>query len=240
MAPPSPPSPPESDPRDGSAAPPAGTAAGSALRPRARLAVDFGPLAIFFVTYFVGRKVAGERPGVMWGTGLFVLATTVALAYAYRVERKVQPMALVTGAIVLVLGGLTLYLNDETFIQVKPTLASGLMGGLLLGGLLLGRSLLQPLMGTALDLDEEGWRKLTLRWGLFFLGIAALNEVARRQLDFSAWLTFKTVGIIGLTFVFLLTQAPLLQKHARPPEGTGSDEGPGRGPGGDGPTPPAS
>ena len=120
------------------------------------------------------------------------------------------------------MGGLTIYMKDETFLQVKPTLTSGLMGSILLGGLATGRSFLQPLMGSAFDLDDDGWKKLTLRWGLFFLLVAALNEVARHTLSFSVWVAFKTFGVIGLTFAFLIFQLPLLQRHAQGGQGDSS------------------
>jgi intracellular septation protein len=207
--------------------------------PKQKLLVELGPLMVFFVTYFLAKKLTGgevdpddaeavakvELRGMIWATGAFVPATLAALLASFRVERRVQPMTLVTAVLVVVLGGLTIYLQDATFIQRKPTLVSGLMGSLMLGGLLFGRSMVQPLMGSSLSLTDEGWRKLTLRWGLFFYVVAAANEVAWRNLSMDAWLNFKVFGILGMTFLFLLLQAPLLQRHALEPESGGDAAG---------------
>lgn len=184
------------------------------LPPKQKLAVELGPLLIFFVSYFVAKRFGDEKSGIMWATGAFVVATLLALVSSYRVERRVQPMTLVTAVLVVVLGGLTLYLDDETFIKRKPTLVSGLMGCLLLGGLAFGRALLQPLMNSTLHLTDEGWRKLTLRWGFFFLTVAGVNELVWRNVSTDTWLQFKLFGILAMTFVFLMLQAPLIQRHS--------------------------
>lgn len=196
------------------------------LSPRLKLAVELGPLLVFFVSYFVAKRSTDDQQGMIWATGAFVVATVAALIVSYSVERRVQPMTLVTGVIVLVMGGLTIYLADETFIKRKPTLVSGLMGSVLLGGLAVGRSFVKPLLGSAIELDDEGWRKLTLRWGLFFLFVAALNEVVWRRMSTEAWLTFKTFGILPLTFVFLLFQGPLLERHRLDAPGPADREDP--------------
>ena len=219
---------------------PAAAAGDRRFTPKQKLLVELGPLLVFFVTYFVAKKLAGggdvdpgdaaamgeiELRGITWATGVFVPATLAALVASFRVERRVQPMTLVTAVLVVVLGGLTIYLQDATFIQRKPTLVSGLMGSLMLGGLLFGRSLVQPLMGSSLSLTDEGWRKLTFRWGLFFYVVAAVNEVAWRNLSMDAWLNFKVFGILGMTFLFLLLQAPLLQRYALEPQGDTAPNG---------------
>lgn len=207
------------------------------LTPKQKLAVELGPLLIFFLSYVVAKKIVGagldtsdvevmkqvELEGVMWGTGIFIPVMLVALVASYRVERRIQPMTLVTAVLVVILGGLTIYLQDATFIQRKPTLVSGLMGSLLLGGLLFGRSLIQPLMGSNFDLTDEGWRKLTFRWGIFFLIVAATNEVAWRNLSMDAWVNFKVFGILGMSFLFVLFQAPLLQRYALDPTEEGQE-----------------
>ena len=219
---------------------PAAAADDRQFTPKQKLLVELGPLLVFFVTYFVAKKFAGggdvdpgdaaamgevELRGITWATGVFVPATLAALLASFRVERRVQPMTLITAVLVVVLGGLTIYLQDATFIQRKPTLVSGLMGSLMLGGLLFGRSLVQPLMGSSLSLTDEGWRKLTFRWGLFFYLVAAVNEVAWRNLSMDAWLNFKVFGILGMTFLFLLLQAPLLQRYALEPQGDTAPKG---------------
>ncbi len=175
--------------------------------------MELGPLLVFFGGYFVAKRVVGAEQGMIWATGAFVVVTMVALAVSYKVERRVPPMTLVTAIIVTVMGTLTIYLGDSSFIQLKPTIVSGLMGSILIAGLAFGKSLVQPLLGATLPMDDEGWRKLTFRWALFFLTIAALNEVVRRQMSLDQWITFKTFGILPLTFLFLLTQAPLMERH---------------------------
>lgn len=201
-----------------------GTGGTRILTPRAKLAVELGPLLVFFVTFFIAKRLAPEAAdgeetvragaGIIWATGAFIVATLVALVASYAVERRVQPMTLVTAVLVVILGGLTIYLDDESFIKRKPTFVSGLMGSVLLIGLGFGRSLVRPLLSTAIDMDERGWKILTFRWGLFFLFIAALNELVWRQMSTGTWITFKTFGILPLTFVFLLAQAPLIERHA--------------------------
>ncbi len=185
-----------------------------ALSPGLKSTVEFGPLLVFFGTYFVAKRNMEDQQGLIWATGAFIVVSLIALAVSYAIERRVQPMTVVTTIVVTVLGGLTIYLDDETFIKRKPTVVSGLMGGILLGGLATGRTLIKPLMSSAFQLDDAGWRKLTFRWGLFFLFIAGLNEVLWRRMSTDAWMTFKLFGILGLTFVFLIAQAPMLSRHS--------------------------
>lgn len=189
------------------------------LSPRLKLAVEVGPLLAFFGTYLIAKGQVGPKDGMIWATGFFVVATVISLAISYTVERKVQPMTLVTAVLVVVLGGLTIYLDDETFIKRKPTFVSGAMGSVLLGGLLVGRPLVKHIFGSALQLDDDGWKTLTLRWGLFFLLLAVMNEIVWRRLSTDAWITYKTFGILPLTFVFLLCQGPLIERHRIAPAG---------------------
>lgn len=191
----------------------------TAMAPQLKLALDMGPLVVFFAAYFVAKRVlTDDTQGLIWATGLFVVVTVIALVVSYAIERRVHAMPLITGAVVLVMGGLTVYFNDERFIKYKPTIVSGLMGSTLLIGWASGRSLIKPLLGTTLELDETGWRKLTLRWACFFLMIAGLNELVWRSTTTATWLNFKLFGILGLTFLFMLLQQPLLQKHALEPK----------------------
>jgi intracellular septation protein len=192
------------------------------LPPRLKLAVDLGPLLIFFGTFVIGKRTLGDHQGVIWATGAFVIATVAAIAISYAAVRRVQVMTLVTGVIVLVMGGLTIYLKDERFIKLKPTVVSGSMGTVLLVGLAMGRPLIKLLLGSSIELDDVGWRKLTLRWGLFFLFIAGLNEVVWRHTSTSTWMNFKIFGILGLTFIFLLFQGPLFERHRIESTATGA------------------
>lgn len=188
-----------------------------ALSPGLRALLDYGPLVVFLVT-----NSRSEDP--ILATGAFMVAAVLAMAVSWFVERKVTPMAVVTIVIVLVFGGLTVILKDEKFIQLKPTLVYGLLAGVLLGGLLFGKVLLQPLLGSAMQLSEEGWRGMSLRWGLFFVFLAILNEVMRRVLEFDGWLQFKVWGTIALTFGFVFTQLPFLTKHQLAPPGEEAGE----------------
>ncbi len=167
--------------------------------------VDYGPLAAFVAAYAAADLIVA--------TGALMAATAVALGLSLAVARRVPPMPLITAAVVGVFGGLTLWLNDETFIKMKPTIIQAAFAAVLLGGLAFRRPLLKPLMGASWPMDELGWRRLTLRFGLFFGAMAALNEVVWRTQSTDVWVTFKVFGIMALTFVFVLTQLPLLQRH---------------------------
>lgn len=176
--------------------------------------VDYGPLAVFFASYFIW--------GLLPATGALMAATGVALVLSLVVRRKVPMMPLITAAIVGVFGGLTLWLADETFIKMKPTIIQVLFAAVLLGGLVLGRPLLKPLLGAALPpMADAGWRQLTLRYGLFFLVMAALNEAVWRTQSTDFWVTFKVFGIVGLTLVFGVAQVPLINRHKLPEPATG-------------------
>ena len=176
------------------------------LPPLARLLVELGPLLLFFV-------VLMRSGDLIVATVVLMVAMTVALAVSWKVEHRLPPMSLVTLVLVLVLGGLTVWLKDETFIKLKPTIVSLLFAAVLAAGLPLNRPFLQLVLGTAFRLDDQGWRKLTLRWIGFFLVLALMNEVARRQLSTEAWATFKVFGVLGLSIVFTLLQMPLIQRH---------------------------
>jgi intracellular septation protein len=123
-------------------------------------------------------------------------------------------MPFVTAVIVVIFGGLTLWLHNDTFIKIKPTIIYCLFGGVLLGGLLFGRSLMGYVFDAVFKLDDAGWRKLTIRWGLFFFGLAILNEIVWRSFSTDTWVTFKAFGVVPLTFVFALTQMGLIQRHS--------------------------
>ena len=171
-----------------------------------KLAIDFGPLLIFFA--------ANKFGGVFTATAAFMVATLVAMALSWWKTRHIPPMLIFTGLIVVVFGGLTLWLQDETFIKLKPTLIYGMFAGILLFGLATRRSYLKLVMGEALpQLDDDGWRKLTRNWALFFIALMAANEVARQVLTTDQWVNFKVWGVTSATFVFALLQVPLLKKH---------------------------
>ena len=167
--------------------------------------VDWGPLIAFFVAFKAG--------GIMQATVVLIVVTTVLTGLGYFLTRRIQPMPLVTLVVVGVFGGLTIWLQDETFIKMKPTIILTLFAAVLIGGLVIGKPPLKFLMGSALELDEAGWRKLTLRFALFFVATAALNEVIWRTQSTDLWVDFKVFGILGLNLLFMATQIPLIKRH---------------------------
>ena len=188
--------------------------------PVLKLVLELGPLVVFFMANKYGDALAQSFPilgdlggKIFVGTALFMVAMVISLIASRILLGTLPVMPLVTGVFVLVFGGLTLYLQNETFIKLKPTIVNLLFAGILLGGLVFGKSLLAYVFDSAFKLDDAGWKKLTLRWGLFFLFIAGLNEAVWRQTSTSTWLNFKIFGILGLTFLFLLFQGPLLERH---------------------------
>ena len=176
------------------------------LRPQLiRLALEIGPLIIFFVV--------NARAGIFPATAWFMAAMIVSLVLSWLILKRVAVMPLVSGVIVLIFGGLTLWLQDETFIKMKPTIVNTLFGVVLLGGLLFGRSLLGYVFNAAFQLDDDGWRKLTLRWGIFFLFLAVLNEAVWRNFSDAVWVNFKVWGTMPITIIFTLAQMPLIMRH---------------------------
>jgi len=180
------------------------------LRPQiVKLALELGPLVVFFIV--------NGRADIFMATAWFMAAMVVSLLLSRLILRKVAVMPLVTGVVVLIFGGLTLWLQDDTFIKMKPTITNVLFGGTLLGGLVFGQSLLKYVFGDVYKLRPEGWWRLTLNWGLFFFVLAVLNEVVWRNFSTDAWVAFKVWGIMPLTVVFSMTQVPLLNKYAPEP-----------------------
>ncbi len=169
--------------------------------------LDFGPLLAFFLV--------NAKWGLLPATAVLVPLSVVALAATWKLEGQVSRIALYGTVAVIVFGGLSLFLHDETFIKIKLTVVYALLGGALAIGLARGKPLLADLLGKDMHLTETGWRLLTLRFALFFFSMAALNEVLRRVLSTDAWVQFKVFGVLGATFVFMLLQAPLVKKHAR-------------------------
>jgi len=176
------------------------------LNPILKLVLDIGPLVLFFA--------ANAKLGIFAATAVFMAAVLIALAVAYAMTRRTEVMPLVTAVIVLIFGGLTLILHNAEFIKLKPTIIYMLFGGTLLGGLAFGKSFLGILFDQMFDLTEEGWRKLTWRWGLFFFALAVLNEIVWRNFSTDVWVSFKLFGVVPLTFLFGALQYPLLTKHS--------------------------
>ncbi|MCR4269387.1 septation protein A [Nitratireductor sp. ZSWI3] len=191
------------------------------MNPLLKLALELGPLLVFFFVNARGEWLAERVPAltalggpIFMATGLFMAATVIALAVSWGLTRTLPIMPLVSGVVVLIFGALTLYLHNETFIKMKPTIVNSLFGVVLLGGLALGKSLLGYVFDSAFKLDAEGWRKLTLRWGLFFLFLAVVNEVVWRLFSTDAWVAFKVWGIMPITILFTMSQMPLIMRHS--------------------------
>jgi intracellular septation protein len=179
------------------------------LNPMLKLALDLGPLVLFFV--------ANARYGIFTATAAFMVAVLAALFVSYVMTRRLPIMPVVTAIIVVVFGTLTLILHDATFIKVKPTIIYGLFGAVLIGGLLFNKPLLGVVFDSLFHLSDEGWRKLTLRWAIFFFALAVLNEIVWRSVSTDAWVSFKAFGVLPLTLLFGALQVPLLKRYAVEP-----------------------
>ena len=176
------------------------------LNPIVKLVLDIGPLILFFA--------ANSKFGIFAATAGFMVAVLIALAVSYALTRHIEVMPIVTAIIVLIFGGLTLVLHDELFIKLKPTIIYLLFGGTLLGGLALGKPLLGMVFDQMFLLTDEGWRKLTWRWVLFFFALAVLNEIVWRTQTTDFWVSFKLFGVVPLTFLFGALQMPLINKYS--------------------------
>src|SRR5476649_964672 len=177
-----------------------------------RLALDLGPLLIFFPGF--------KYLGIFGATAAFMAAVLAALAIGYILEKRISPMPLFTAILVLIFGGLTLYLKNDIFIKMKPTVLYAFFGATLIGGLSFKRLFIKYVFAQAFELDETGWRQLTWRWGIFFLTLAVLNELVWRNASTAAWVSFKVWGIIPLIFLFALAQTPSVMKHHIEPDKT--------------------
>jgi intracellular septation protein len=175
-----------------------------------KLLLDMGPLFLFFAAF--------QYAGIFAATGIFMAAALLSVAIGWHLEKKLSPIPLITAILVMIFGGLTLYLHNETFIKVKVTVLYVIFGTTLLAGLRFNRLFIKYVFAEAFDLTDQGWRGLTWRWGIFFLALAALNEAVWRNTSTATWVTFKVWGIIGLIFLFALAQTPFLLKHNNDPE----------------------
>lgn len=189
--------------------------------PLLKLVLELGPLMVFFLANARGAWLVQKFPvlaefggPIFVATGLFMAATAIALIASWLLLRTLPIMPMVSGVVVFIFGALTLYLQDDVFIKMKPTIVNTLFGGVLLGGLYFGRSLLGYVFDSAFRLDAEGWRKLTFRWGLFFLFLALANEVVWRNFSTDFWVTFKVWGIMPITLLFTFSQMPLILHHS--------------------------
>jgi intracellular septation protein len=179
-------------------------------RPWLRPAVEYGPLIFFFAAYL--------KFGLMAATGALMAASVVAITASYVLERRVPVVTVATAVVVMIFGGLTLYFDDERFIKLKPTIVQGLFAVILIGGLIFDRPLLKPLLSGAWRLTDQGWRTLTLRFGLFFAVMAVINEIVWRTQSTDFWVNYKIFGAIVLTLAFTASQARLIMRSQIEPE----------------------
>lgn len=186
-----------------------------ATSPWVKLAIDFGPLIVFFLSFKLGDMFVA--------TGAFMVASVIAMIASRVLTGHIAPMLKVTFVIVMVMGGLTLYLQDETFVKMKLTVINSLFAIVLLGGMLTGRLYIKMIMELAFEMDEAGWRKFTRNYVIFLVVMAVLNELIWRTQSDDFWVNFKTFGYMGATFIFILAQMPMLMKYM-PDEDEGGDK----------------
>ncbi len=187
-----------------------------------KLALELGPLVLFFFINARGKSILEGNPGlaeifpgpIFLATGVFMVAMVISLTLSWLILKRIAVMPLVTGAVVLIFGGLTLWLQDDTFIKMKPTIVNILFGGVLLGGLVFGQSLLKYVFGDVYKLQPKGWSILTFRWGVFFFVLAVLNEIVWRNFSTDQWVTFKVWGIMPITIAFSLMQLKVMTTYA--------------------------
>jgi len=170
-----------------------------------KLLIDIGPLAVFFIFY--------SRSGLQASILPFMVATIIAVLFSYLLEKKIPIMPTVGAGIVLIFGGLTIYFDNEVFFKMKPTIINFLFAAILYGGILTNKHLLKYLLGAALKLEDTGWKILTQRWIGFFIALAILNEIVWRTQSTDIWVNFKVFGILPITFIFTMTQFPLIKKY---------------------------
>ena len=170
-----------------------------------KLLIDIGPLAVFFIFY--------TRNGLQASILPFMVATVIAVLFSYILEKKIPIMPTVGAGIILLFGGLTIYFDNDVFFKMKPTIINVLFAVILYGGILINKPLLKYLLGAALKLEEAGWKILTQRWIGFFIALAVLNEIVWRTQSTDIWVNFKVFGILPITFIFTMTQFPLIKKY---------------------------
>jgi intracellular septation protein len=188
----------------------------------AQLLVDLGPVLVFVLSFQAAKRFNPDE-AIFIATGLFMAATLAAIAYSWWRTRKVPPVLIVTGVLVTAFGGLTIALHDDTFIKLKPTIAYLFYAAAILGSLLFGRNIWKLLLQHAFSLPDRIWNVLALRWGLFFVAMAALNEAIRLTQSTEFWTNSRAFLSIPLVFGFMLANLPLTMKHIREPQAETSD-----------------
>ena len=171
-----------------------------------KLFIDIGPLAVFFIYY----KISGDLIDAILP---LMLATVISVIISYILEKRIPIMPTLGAGVVVIFGGLTIIFDNKIFIFMKPTIINIIFAAILYGGIILKKPLLKYLLGSALKLEEEGWTILTQRWAAFFIALAVLNEIVWRTMSEEFWVSFKVFGILPITFIFTMTQFPLIKKY---------------------------
>lgn len=177
------------------------------INPLLKLALEIGPLGIFFL--------ANAQKGIFWATAAFMIAITISIVASWLMERRIPKLPLITGIFVLIFGGLTLGLQNELFIKLKPTIVNILFATILISGLIFKKSFLQSFLGEMFSMDDKGWTVLTVRWACFFIFLAILNELVWRNFSTDVWVNFKVFGIMPLTLLFSFAQLPMMNRHSK-------------------------
>lgn len=200
------------------------------INPLLKLALEMGPLVLFFLANsrpalfaplvgpWLPAGLEPEKTAILTSTGVLMVGVLVALVASWILTRRLPIMPLVTAVAVTFFGALTFVFQDRFYIQLKPTIVNSLFGVVLLGGLAFKKPLLPIALDSVLHLDDAGWAKLTLRWGVFFFVLAGLNEIVRLTQSWDFWAMFKSFGVMPLTLIFALAQTPLILKHEIKPE----------------------
>ena len=175
-----------------------------------KLLIELGPLIAFFIAY--------KTLGIFWATGTAMLGTLIMVAISYAMYGHIPVVLMITASVVCIFGGLTFWFNDPRFAYIKPTIINGIFATVLAGGLLRGKSLIKYVFGETLQLTDEGWRTLTVRWALFFAAMASLNEVIWRFMTENTWAYFKFPGMLIVTAIFAVAQTGVIQRSALKPD----------------------
>ncbi|MCC6915089.1 MAG: septation protein A [Rhodospirillaceae bacterium] len=173
-----------------------------------KFVLEMGPLLVFFLV--------NNRAGIFVGTGAFMAATAIALGASYVLMRTIPVMPLVTAFFVMIFGGLTIWLADDLFIKLKPTIINALFAAILLFGVLTGRLFIKLVLESAFNLTDRGWRLITWAWIGFFIFLAAINEIVWRNFSTDFWVSFKVFGVMPLTIAFSFAMIPIVLKHQLP------------------------
>jgi intracellular septation protein len=179
--------------------------AAAARQQKLKFAIELGPLAVFLIAWLA--------LGMKWATGLIMIATVISMIASHRILGRISPALIATTVLVIAFGALTLLLDDPRFIQMKPTMVYALFAAALFISHIVKKPALQVILGEALQLTDEGWRKLSLRWGFFFAAMAVVNEIVRQMFTEGTWVAFKVAGFPVLTILFIITQAGMMQRY---------------------------